>query len=229
MKFKKDLEGTIKEKVSPLLEQTIERSFGITIPKLEADISDTLKNVTTFLYIPLNTSYPEAKKMFQKEFLRQQLRAHNGNISLLAKFLGVNRRSIHRSIKELSIKVERTNINATFFDKSAPSLEKELEEQINHAIKHTLENYKEIIQPKKMERMYEQLPSLSKDIAKSLPPPIFTWKEAEEEFEKQFLENALKIKKNDIKKTAQEIGLRPETLYRKIKKLKLEKTAQSFL
>ncbi len=222
MKSKKDLEGTIKEKVSPILEHTIEKSFGITIPKLEADITDTLMNVSISLYVPLNTTYPEAKKIFKKEFLRQQLRVHQGNVSQLAKFLGIDRRSIHRSIKEFNLDIERT--------KNVPeSNEREFQTQIDQAIKHTLDNYREIIQPKKMELMYEELPSLSRNIAKFLPAPNFTWKEAEEEFERQFLENALKSTEN-ISKIAQKIELRKETLYRKVKKLGLKyRTAQSLL
>lgn len=216
MKSKKDLEGTIKEKVSPLLEQTIEKSFGIIIPKLEADITDTLMNVTISLYIPFNTTYPEAKKTFKKEFLRQQLRIHKGNISQLAKFLGIDRRSIHRSIKEFGLKVERTE------ESQLEVKERELEGQIDQAIRHTLENYKEIIQPKKMELMYDELPFLSRNIAKFLPSPAFTWKEAEEEFERQFLENALKKSTGNITETAREIALRTETLYRKVKKLGLK-------
>ena len=43
MAKKKDLEETLKEKVVPLLEETMEKHWGITIPQLEEDISDQLR------------------------------------------------------------------------------------------------------------------------------------------------------------------------------------------
>ena len=46
-----------------------------------------------------------------------------------------------------------------------------------------------------------------------------TLKEAEQEFEKQYLSKALKEAKGSITKTAKKIGLRYETIIRKMKKL----------
>jgi transcriptional regulator with GAF, ATPase, and Fis domain len=74
-----------------------------------------------------------------------------------------------------------------------------------------------------MEQIYQQLPHLSQNIAKFLPPSEWTWKEAEQEFEKQFLQHSLESNLWQITKTAKAIDLRPETLGRKIKKLKLKK------
>ncbi len=95
----KDLEETIKEKVTPLLEKSMQHNLGITIPQMEQDITDKLTNPLHF-YIPFNASFKEAKKTFRREFLKQELRHHSGNISALAKVLDVDRRSIHRAIKE---------------------------------------------------------------------------------------------------------------------------------
>ena len=52
MKSAKNLEETIKDKVQPLLEKSMEKSWGLTIPKLELDLSDRLKNQHSDLYIP---------------------------------------------------------------------------------------------------------------------------------------------------------------------------------
>jgi len=49
-----------------------------------------------------------------------------------------------------------------------------------------------------------------------------TWKEAEREFEKQFLSHALEKSKGNVARAAAEIDLRTETLHRKIKKLRLK-------
>ena len=51
---KKDLEETIKEKVSPMLEETMEKHWGITIPQLGEELSDKLKNPQLNIYVPAN-------------------------------------------------------------------------------------------------------------------------------------------------------------------------------
>ena len=104
---KKDLEDTIKDKVSPLLEETMERSWGITIPQIESDITDMLKNPPLQIYVPMNLTFQEAKKLFRSEFIKKELGLHQGNISQLAKTLDVDRRSVHRAIKDLDIDMEK--------------------------------------------------------------------------------------------------------------------------
>lgn len=214
-KNKKDLEETIKEKVSPLLEETIEKNIGVTIPKLESDISDKLKNPHLNIYVSPELPFSDAKKKFKEEFLKKELRLHLGNISQLAKSLGINRRSVHRAIKEL-------NINLEDLRQKEESTEERYEELIDETIRSTLEQYKEIIQPQKMEQMYGDIPNLSRNIAKFIALPDLTWKEAEKEFEKQFLVRALAENEGNVSKTAHKIKIRAETLHRKIKKLKLK-------
>ena len=67
--------------------------------------------------------------------------------------------------------------------------------------------------------MYQEVPHLSRNIAKFLPQQRLTWKEAEEEFERQFLTHMLREAEGKIGKAAERAKLRPETLYRKIKRL----------
>jgi transcriptional regulator with PAS, ATPase and Fis domain len=210
----KDLEETIKEKISPLVEETMEKSWGVTIPKLGSDLTDKLKNPQLDIYVPLGLNFQDAKKIFKKEFLKRELRIHLGNISQLAKSLGINRRSVHRAIKDLEIDVGELRIEEK-------SLEKYRESIIDKTIRSTLHQYKELIQPQKMEQMYQEVPRLSRNIAKFLPHQDVTWKEAEREFEKQFIKHALKESKQNVSKTAKKINIRPETLHRKIKKLSL--------
>ena len=66
----KNLEETIKEKVSPLLEEMMEKQWGISIPQIESDISDKLKHPTLKIYVPPNLEFNEAKKFFKKEFVK---------------------------------------------------------------------------------------------------------------------------------------------------------------
>jgi len=213
---KKDLETTLKEKIEPLLEEVMEKHLGITIPQIEADITDKLKQPSLNIYIPFHLPFSQAKKIFKKEFFKEELQRHQGNISQLAKTLALNRRSVHRTIKSLGFKIKELRTKS-------PSPQQYQEEFISKTLRSTLKPYEEIIQPRKMEKMYGELSSLSRHIAQLLPRERFTWKQAEKEFEKQFLEHALKENNWQIKKTAQKIKIRPETLHRKIKKLHLKK------
>jgi len=211
----KDLEDTIKEKVNPLLEETMEKSWGVTIPKLETDITSKLKESSLNIYIPLGKDFSESKKQFKKEFLKQELRLHLGNISQLAKVLDMDRRSIHRAIKDFHIDMDDVR-------QHEETPEQFQEEVVDKKIRTSLEQYTGLIQAEKMQDFYKELPRLSRNIAKFLPKPEMTWKEAEEEFERQFLKRSLEEQSNNITKTAKKINIRVETLHRKIKKLHLK-------
>ncbi len=217
MKSKKDLEEAIKDKVAPLLEETMEKSWGLTIPKLEADISDRLTNPQLNIYVPLGLTFSQAKKAFRKEFLKRELRLHQGNISHLAKTLEVDRRSIHRAIKGLEIKSKEFKIRWDEKDEK----EKHQEEIIDQTIRAGLEQYRELIQPQKMEQLYREVPTLSRNIVKFLPYPDWTWQDAEREFEKQFFLQALEEHHWKISETAAKLGIRAETLHRKVRRLGL--------
>jgi DNA-binding NtrC family response regulator len=212
-KSKKDLEATIKEKVAPLLEETLEKNFGVTIPKLESDITDRLSHPVMNVYVPLIASYKEAKKKFKQEFLRRELVLKHGNVSQLAKILGVDRRSVHRAIKEFEIDVD-------LLRGQEESGEMKYKEQVvGDKIRGALEQYKGIFHPERMEHLYKDVPLLSKHIAQVLPLEQLSWKEAEREFEKQFFRHHVAETNGGLRMTAQKLGLRVETLQRKIKKL----------
>lgn len=212
--MKKNLEETVKEKVKPLVEESIEKNIGIIIPQLESDITDQIKKPIMDIYIPPNTTFKDAKKLFKKEFLKRELQLHLGNVSQLAKSLGLDRRSIHRTIKDLEIDIQHVRGHEE-------AKEKYYQDKIDIAIRTTLDEYKGVIHPAKMESMYQDVASLSRNIAKSLPHPHLRWKEAEILFEREFLGKALKEGEN-ITKTAEKIEIAVETLHRKIKKLRLE-------
>ena len=210
-----NLEETIKGRVALLLEETMEKSWGIYVPQVQSDLTDKLQHQLPLkFYVPTASSFQEAKRKFKSEFLKNQLHLHNGNISQLAKFIGIDRRSVHRAIRGLDLQLDevRREHNA-----GSPQ-----EKIINQTIRFTLEGYKDIIQPQKMEKMYQELPNLTKSIARYLPLEELTWKEAEREFERQFLVQALRERQGNVPKTAQELKIRPETLYRKIKKLEIK-------
>ena len=211
---KADLEAALKEKVEPLLEEAMENQLGITIPKIEADITDKLRQPLLNVYLPSGLPFVKAKKIFKREFLKRELFEHQGNISELAERLDLDRRSIHRTIKDLGIRIKAIR-------EKDPSHYRE--EMVDLTIRSTLEQYKEILQPKKMEQLYEEIPKLSRNIARFLPHEDLTWKQAESEFEKQFLEQALKDNNWNVGETARKIRIRAETLSRKVRKLGLKK------
>jgi len=211
-----DLEQAIKEKVSPLLEETMEKHWGLTIPKLESDITDQLKKPQLNVYLPLNLPFEKAKKTFKAEFIKRELRLHRGNVSQLAKLLELDRRSIHRAIKDLDIDVEEVR-------RRPESKEEYQKTVVDQLIRSALEQYKELIQPQKMEKLYQEVDSLSRNIARFLPPPELSWKQAEQEFEKQFLTQALEENGWKIAVAAVKLKIRPETLHRKVKRLGIRK------
>jgi transcriptional regulator of acetoin/glycerol metabolism len=211
---KSTLEEVIKKKISPLIEKSMEKNWGVVIPKVGEDISDKLKERKNHPYIRFDCNYQNAKALFKKDFLLKELTKHDGNISQLAKFIGLNRRSIHRSIKELGITFNK--------NKSKKEGEKSEETDINQVIKDTIDQYKTLIQDDKIEKMYDDLPYLSKDIAKTIPHKEMTWKQAEKIFEIEYLTHHLKKNKN-IKQLAIKIGLRSETVSRKLKRLNIKK------
>jgi len=218
---KHNLEETIKGKVALLLEETMEKSWGVYVPQVQSDITDKLQNnLPTKFYIPMTDSFQEAKKKFKSEFLKNQLHLHSGNISQLAKFVGLDRRSIHRAIRKLDLSVEETRRDVRL---TAPYQEKIIDETIRFA----LEGYKDIIQPQKMEKIYQEVPALSRHLAKLLPHHHLTWKQAEWEFEKQFLYQSLKEHHWKVAETARQLKIQPETLHRKIVKLRLKKDLPS--
>ena len=59
-----------------------------------------LKNYETTLEVPLK----EARENFEKEYLTSQLKKFGGNISKMARFIGMERSALHRKLKGLNIK-----------------------------------------------------------------------------------------------------------------------------
>lgn len=92
-------------------------------------------------------------------------------------------------------------------------------EAVDAILKDTLDNYRQIIVPERLKKMYKNVDKLSSEIVEELPPVEMSWEEAEREFEKRYLEKALKENKGNISLTAKKIGLRYETLHRKLKKI----------
>lgn len=212
---KETLEQVIQTKIKPILETNLQRVLGVTIEELNKDISSRLqKNPLLDFPIDTNLSFKQAKKQFKNQYLKKLLQIRYGNISEVAKLADVDRRSIHRIVKDTKLNVDKIRHDmAKAYDVRR--------ETIHHIIEDVLNSYKEVIHPVKLEKAYENVTEVSKEVLEQLPEEPLTLKEAETNFEREFLQKALKDNNDNLTQTAKQIGLRYETLHRKIKKLGL--------
>jgi DNA-binding NtrC family response regulator len=208
-----ELEKLIENKVKPMLEEAMQKNLGITVSELETDISDRLKKSALLEFdIDTRLKFKDAKKKFKREYVARLLQLNFGNVAEVAKVALVDRRSIHRIVAEMKIEVQK------FRDMlQKGQYVKQL--AVQDIIQESLEHYKTSLNPNKYEALYKQAPSLSKNIVKEIPETPKTLKEAEREFEKRYFEKALQENNGNISKTARKIGLRFETLHRKLKSL----------
>lgn len=208
----KDLEKVLKEKIEPIIDGAFQKFLGVTIKEISTDISDKLKKSPLLDFkVNIDVPFKMAKKMFKKEYIKKVLENSYGNISTVAKLTDIDRRSIHRLVKELKI-----DVNKIRKDMLKPDYIRQ--ESVKSIIDSTVKGYKDVIRSKKLEEVYKGSFDLSKNIIKELPTEVLTLKEVEEEFEKQYLKKALE-KFKSVTKTAKAIGLRYETLIRKLKNI----------
>jgi len=80
--------GSGDEKILSMLKESLKPSSEKSF-----DVKDTLS-------IPLK----EARENFEKEYLTTQLKKFGGNISKMAKFIGMERSALHRKLKTLGVK-----------------------------------------------------------------------------------------------------------------------------
>ena len=206
-KAKKGVETIVHDALKPVL--------GITIEDLNKDISAKLEK-SPLLTFDIDTSlkFKVAKTRFKQQFLARLLRTCYGNISEVAKRASVDRRSIHRIVKDAGINVAKIREEMI---KPYQIRQKAVE----GIIEKVLENYKTIIHPEKMAEVYRKVDSVSKEIVDELPETHISLKDAEEEFEKEFIKKALMENNGNLTLTSRKIGIRYETLLRKAKALGL--------
>lgn len=208
------LEAVIEKRIKPLLDEAMQRYLGIRVSEIEQDISDKLKH-SSLLLVDIDTSIPfkKAKRLFKKTYIIRLAKRLFGNVSEIAKISGMDRRSVHRIIAEMKIAIPK-------FRKEIEKVEYVRESAVQNIIQSALESYKSALNPEKFVSLYSKAPELSKDILKELPQREITLKEAEREFERAYFQKALEQNNNNISQTARKIGLRYETLHRKLNMLK---------
>ncbi|NQU78950.1 hypothetical protein HQ545_04235 [Candidatus Woesearchaeota archaeon] len=204
-----------KKSVEQIVDDAIKPVLGVSIGDLNKDISEKLEKSPLAAYeINTNIKFKDAKKQFKQQFLRKLLRVSYGNISEVAKKAGVDRRSIHRIVKDAGI-----NVSQIREEMIKPYQVKQ--KAVGDIVEDVLEHYKQIIHPSRIAEVYKNVGNVSKDILDELPLTSVTLKKAEENFERQYLKQALEENNNKITVTAKKIGLRYETLLRKMKNLRI--------
>lgn len=211
--YAENIDILLEEKLKPIIQQATSKVLGISVPKLTEDISAKLTK-SPLLNFPVDTSlkFKIAKKRFKKTYIEKMLEFHLGNITEVAKEAETDRRSIHRLILELHINVGKIKQELIRpYDLKVSVL--------SHAIEDVLDQYKTVLHPQKLEEMYRNVGKISEDVMKALPEKKLSLKEAEEEFEREYIRKALLENAGNITHTAKRIGLRFETLHRKMKTL----------
>jgi DNA-binding NtrC family response regulator len=212
--MKRDLEEVLDKKLKPLISETTKKFMGVSIDELNRSLLDKIEKPSFNFEVRLDLNFKSSKRAFKKIFLSELIETRFGNISEVAKVADVDRRSIHRAIKDLGIEVKRLReglLNMDHYESLA----------LGKSFREALDEYKQIIHPDKLDKIYENVEELSKEVVKEIPDRHLTWKEAEKEWERIYIREKLKINNNNVTLTAKMIGLRYETLHRKIKSLGL--------
>ena len=208
-----NLEIVLKKKVRPILDQAMHRFIGITVDEINADISDKLlKNPLLDVELDTSLSLKKARDKFRRFYLLKLLQNNFGNISKVAEIADTDRRTIHRLTSALKInvsKIRKDMLKADYIKQEA----------VKDIIETTLDNYKSVIKEEKLEKLYKNVSTLSKNIIRELPDEPLTLKDAEREFERRFITKALKENNDSVTKTAKKLKIRYETLHRKLKSL----------
>ena len=87
------------ERIAILAPDSSEKISNIIKESLKGQNYEPISSETT-LEVPLK----EARENFEKEYLTTQLKKFGGNISKMAKFIGMERSALHRKLKGLNIK-----------------------------------------------------------------------------------------------------------------------------
>jgi DNA-binding NtrC family response regulator len=202
--------------VELIVDDAIKPVLGVSIGDLNKDISAKLEKSPLLPFeIDTKLRFKQAKRRFKQQFLGRLLRVSYGNISEVAKKAGVDRRSIHRIVKDAGINVSKIREEMI---KPYQIRQKAVE----GVIEDVLEHYKTFIHPEKIAEVYKKVDTVSKEILDELPEKKITLKQAEEEFEREYLKKAVAENNGNVTQTARKIGLRYETLLRKMKALGLK-------
>ena len=209
--MKEDLENIAKrkEKIQPIVREEMQKMLGLDIKEICEDISNKLVEGNIDFDIDISIPFKKAKELFKKAYLTNILAHTNGNISEAARIAGIDRRSIHRLIEKFKIIIENMR------DLPYKFLDEKQEQYVRRAVEDTLEHY-ELTKDRARQMDVET----AKGIAQKIPHVRLTFDEAIDLFEKEYVQEAIK-KFGTSKKAAKAVGIRYETMHKKVKESSL--------
>ena len=81
--------------------------FGFLLRTSSKNLEHSVNDESFFLSIfKLNLSLKDARKIFEKNYLKDQLNRFSGSISKTSTFIGMDRSALHRKLKELDIDIK---------------------------------------------------------------------------------------------------------------------------
>ena len=84
-----------------------QKDFKITPSQLPPEILGYNKKEDNMnISNQLSLSLKDARKLFEKNYLKEQLNRFNGSISKTSTFIGMDRSALHRKLKELDIDIK---------------------------------------------------------------------------------------------------------------------------
>ncbi len=201
--------SALDERIKPIVEEALRTYVGTSVADLESSLTDRLVQGFDFV-INTTIAYKQAKKQFKRAYVLRQLRLHLGNVAETARVLGVDRRTVHRLIRDLAIPVDTCRK-----DLFKPSYVRA--EALKEVITTVLDTYKPA-ERVKLSPLYAHVTDMSRTLVNALPEQPMSLKQAEHEFDKRYFA-ALKNSSNIA--AALHARIRPETVHRKMKGLAL--------
>ncbi len=195
------------------VESTLREAIGVTISELQEDLTEKLKDPLLGFTIHFGQKFKKAKRLFKEEYIRAVLKKNFGNISEAARILDLSRRTVHRLSEDEEVASIRKEM-------ASPSYL--AQQDISEAISDVLTGYSEVLHPKKLEQVYRKMPELSEDLVQVIEQKPLSLKDAVQEFERRYLRAAITRYGPNLTNVAKEIGIRYESLLRKVKELTLE-------
>ncbi|MFP4118074.1 MAG: helix-turn-helix domain-containing protein [Candidatus Woesearchaeota archaeon] len=195
-----------------IIEDIFHKYLGVTIKELSQDITKKIDEPLIESIVKEERDMKKAKEIFLHHYIIRLLESHHGNVKSASKEAGVNRRTLHRMIS-------RFNIETSFM--RGRRKETAYETQIHDAIERSLNKYEEIIHPNKFDAIYNRITDITKDIANNTDSSSrMSLKDAEDTFLADFISKAIERNHGNLSRAARELGIRYETLHRKMKILK---------
>lgn len=195
-----------------MLDDAMKKYLGVTVNELSSDVSDKLRRTALIDYdIDVAVAYKKAKKQFRKKYLQRLVQLHFGNISLVARLSGMDRRSVHRLVAGLGVRTDK-------FRKELHRQQFYVQGEVKSILEQSTRKYEHSLSPERYRSFYTAASDLSADIAAELPVDFPTLDLAEHEWERRYLEAVMAAYGPSPVAVARKIGLRYETLRRKLVK-----------